>query len=47
MGETFDIVQKNMHSHSVNKFNGVTLWHEFEVTTDKVGVIQQNYNCDN
>ena len=34
---------KNMHSHSVNKFNGVTLWHDFEVTTAKVGTIQQNY----
>ena len=42
--ETFDIVRKNMHSYSVNKFNGVTLWHDFEVTTAKVGTIQQNYN---
>ena len=33
-----------MHSHSVNKFNGVTLWHDFEVRTAKVGTIQQNYN---
>ena len=33
-----------MHSHSVNKFNGVTSWHDFEVTTAKVGMIQQNYN---
>ena len=41
--ETFDIVQKNMHSHSVNKFNGVTLWHDFGATTTKVGTIQQNY----
>ena len=39
--ETFDIVQKNMHGHSVNKVNGVTSRHDFEVTT---GMIQQNYN---
>ena len=32
-----------MHSHSVNKFNSVTLWHDFEITTAKVGTIQQNY----
>ena len=42
--ETFDIVQKNTHNHSVNKFYGVTLWHDFEVTTAKVGTIQQNYH---
>ena len=33
-----------MHSHSVNKFNGVTSWRDIEVTTAKVGMIQQNYN---
>ena len=33
-----------MLSHSVNKFSGVTLLHDFEVTTAKVGTIQQNYN---
>ena len=33
-----------MHSHSVNKLNGVTLWHDFEVATAKVGTIRQNYN---
>ena len=24
------LCEKNMHSHSVNKFNGVTLWHDFD-----------------
>ena len=43
MVETFDIVQKNMHSHSVNKFSGVTLWHDFDCKA-KVETIQQN--CD-
>ena len=38
------ILCEKMHSHSINKFNGVTLWHDFEVTTAKVGTIQQNYN---
>ena len=43
MMETFDIVQKNMHSHGVNKFSGVTLWHDL-TTTAKVGTVQQNCN---
>ena len=24
------LCKKNMHSHSVNKFSGVTLWHDFD-----------------
>ena len=43
--EIFDIVHKDMHSHSVNKFSGVTLWHDFKVTTAKVGTLQQNCNA--
>ena len=43
MVETFDIVEKNMHSHSVNKFNDVTLWHDFDYNSQS-GTIQQN--CD-
>ena len=32
-----------MHSHSLSKSNGVTLWQDFDYNSQS-GTIQQNYN---